>query len=79
MGVGTVLVAEAVHLSLDTGLEGRIGLHSLPQAEAFYRSRCRMTELGQDIEYFDLTYFEFAGQQAIEWLEDRDRYGPKRV
>lgn len=68
MGIGTVLVAEAVHLSLDSGFEGRVGLHSLPQAEAFYKSRCQMTELGQDGQYFDLTYFEFTGQQAIEWL-----------
>jgi hypothetical protein len=68
LGVGTVLIAEAVRLSLDTALEGRIGLHSLPQAEAFYKSRCGMTELGQDLNYFDLTYFEFTQQQAIEWL-----------
>ena len=68
MGIGTVLVAEAVHLSIDTGFEGRIGLHSLPQAEVFYRSRCQMTELGQDVQHFDLTYFEFTSQQAIAWL-----------
>jgi hypothetical protein len=78
MGIGTVLIAEAVHLSLDTGLEGRIGLHSLPQAEAFYKSRCRMTELGQDVEYFDLTYFEFTRQQAVEWLDEiGDRNAPR--
>ena len=70
IGVGTVLIAEAVHLSLDTGLEGRVGLHSLPQAETFYRSRCGMTDLGRDPRYFDLTYFEFAGQQAIRWLAE---------
>ena len=68
VGIGTILVAEAVHISLDAGFEGRVGLHSLPQAEAFYKSRCRMTELGQDRQYFDLTYFEFTSQQAIEWL-----------
>lgn len=68
MGVGTVLIAEAVRLSLDSHLEGRIGLHSLPQAEPFYKSRCRMTELGQDPGYFDLTYFEFTSRQAMDWL-----------
>ena len=35
MGVGTVLIAEAIHLSVDSQLQGRIGLHSLPQAEEF--------------------------------------------
>jgi hypothetical protein len=68
IGVGTVLIAEAIRLSLELGLEGRLGLHSLPQAEGFYRSRCRMTDLGSDSQYFDMTYFEFSGQQAIEWL-----------
>jgi len=68
MGVGTILIAEAVRLSLEMGLSGRIGLHSLPRAEAFYKTRCRMTEFGTDPRYFDLTYFEFIGQQATEWL-----------
>src|SRR5437773_8751001 len=67
MGVGTVLIAEAVRLSLELGLEGRVGLHSLPQAEAFYKIRCGMTEFGADPGYFDLTYFEYNGQQATAW------------
>jgi hypothetical protein len=80
MGIGTALIAEAVHLSSDAGLEGRIGLHSLPQSEAFYKSRCRMKELGQDIQYFDLTYFEFTSEQAIQWLADiGDQYDPKPI
>jgi hypothetical protein len=66
-GVGTVLIAEAVHLSLEMGLAGRVGLHSLPQAEAFY-NRCRMTRIGPDQAYYDLTYFEFTSQQASDWL-----------
>lgn len=37
LGVGTVLLIEAVRMSADAGFEGRVGLHSLPQAEAFYR------------------------------------------
>jgi hypothetical protein len=50
------------------GPEGRVGLHSLPQAEAFYKGRCRMSEFGVDPSYFHLTYFEYTGQQAIEWM-----------
>lgn len=34
-GVGQLLFAAAVNLSLDEGLEGRIGLHALPNAEGF--------------------------------------------
>ncbi len=68
LGVGTVLIAEAVRLSLEMGFNGRIGLHSLPQAEPFYRTRCRMSEFGVDQDYFDLVYFEYTGQQASEWL-----------
>jgi hypothetical protein len=68
MGIGTVLIAEAVRLSLEMGLEGQVGLHSLPQAESFYKNRCRMTEFGADPGYYDLTYFEYTGQQAKDWL-----------
>ena len=68
IGVGTVLIAEAVRLGLEMNLDGRVGLHSLPQAETFYETRCRMTRFSQDAEYFNLTYFEFVGQQATEWL-----------
>jgi hypothetical protein len=67
VGVGTVLIAEAVRLSLEMGFGGQVGLHSLPQAEAFY-TRCRMTRLGPDSSYYDLTYFEYTGQQAADWL-----------
>jgi hypothetical protein len=60
-------MAEAIRLSLEMGLGGRLGLHSLPQAEAFY-IRCRMTRVGLDPHYFDLAYFEHTGQNATEWL-----------
>jgi hypothetical protein len=49
------------------GLGGLIGLHSLPQAEAFY-TRCRMTKVGTDPDYYGLAYFEYVGQQATDWL-----------
>jgi hypothetical protein len=68
LGVGTVLIAEAVRLSLDMGLGGQVGLHSLPQAEEFYATRCKMTQVGVDPAYFDLTYFEHTRQQAADWL-----------
>jgi hypothetical protein len=67
LGVGTVLLADAVRLSTETGHGGRVGLHSLPQAEPFY-ARFRMTRAGPDPDYYDLTYFEYTEQQATDWL-----------
>jgi hypothetical protein len=67
VGVGTVLMAEAVRISAEEGLDGRVGLHSLPQAEAFY-DKCKMTRVGPDPNYFDLTYFEYPSRQGTDWL-----------
>jgi hypothetical protein len=63
VGVGTMLLVEAVRLSYDSGLGGRVGLHSLPQAEPFY-VRSGMSRVGTDPGYYDLTYFEYTEQQA---------------
>lgn len=41
-GVGSTLLTAAVALSEDEGFKGRIGLHSLPQADDFYR-KCGMS------------------------------------
>jgi hypothetical protein len=67
LGVGTVLIVDAIRLSMEMQLGGAVGLHSLPQAERFYTDRCRMTRLGHDPEYFGLTYFELtpAGAMAL--------------
>lgn len=67
LGGGTVLIAEAVRLSLEQGLDGRVGLHSLPQAEPFY-AKIKMTRVGIDEDYYDLAYFEYTASQAAEWL-----------
>ena len=60
-GCGTLLVQEAVSHSVSLGYRGRVGLHSLPQAERFYRDRCGMTDMGIDSnpEHEGLRYFEF--------------------
>jgi GNAT superfamily N-acetyltransferase len=66
-GVGTVMVTAAVELSWDLGYRGRIGLHSLPRAETFYRDTCKMTELGKDAAHQNLTYYEMTNTQAKEF------------
>jgi hypothetical protein len=49
-GVGVFLLGEALRMSVGATAGGRVGLHSLPQAEDFY-SRCEMTRIGPDPNY----------------------------
>lgn len=67
-GVGTALLTAVVALSEDEGFKGRLGLHSLPQADAFYR-KIGMTDLGPDSAYQNLRYFEMTAEQARAFLE----------
>jgi hypothetical protein len=56
-------------LSEEEGFKGRIGLHSLPQADEFYRLR-GMTDLGTDQTNQNLRYFEMTAEQARAFLEE---------
>ena len=67
-GVGTRLIAEAIRISQEDGFGGRVGLHSLVDAVAWYRDICLMTPLGADTSYYDLEYFEYAESVAAERL-----------
>jgi hypothetical protein len=69
-GVGTALMVAAIALSEQEGFRGRIGLHSLPQAESFYRDHCGMIDLGPDATYQNLSYFEMTPDQAKVFLEE---------
>jgi hypothetical protein len=71
-GIGTALVAAAAMLSEDEGFKGRVGLHSLPQADDFYRRRCGMSDLGLDAAYQGLRYFEMTPTQARAFLAEED-------
>jgi hypothetical protein len=62
-GVGSSFVAVAIKLSRDEGFHGRIGLHSLPQSEAFYR-RIGMIDLGPDATKQNLRYLEMTSAAA---------------
>jgi hypothetical protein len=63
-GVGRALVRAAVSLSSERGMRGRIGLHSLPQAEGFYETGCGMFAVGQDPRYNGLMYYELTVELA---------------
>jgi hypothetical protein len=67
-GVGQILLAAAVNLSFDEELDGRIGLHSLPGAETFYRDVIGMTDLGADTHHNGLQYFELSNAQAAKFF-----------
>ena len=67
-GVGSILIRAGIELSADMGFHGRIGLHSLPQANNFYAQTCGMMDLGPDLDYENLRYFEMTPEQAQEFV-----------
>ncbi len=67
-GVGSILIRAAVALSEELEFHGRIGLHSLPQANEFYANTCGMTDLGADPEHDSLRYFEMTPEQAQAFI-----------
>lgn len=62
-GVGRVLIATAIRFSIEQGFGGRIGLHSLPTSQSWYRDTIRLTDCGYD-KAKDMQYFEMTDQQA---------------
>ena len=67
-GVGSILIRAAVALSEELEFHGRIGLHSLPQANGFYADTCGMTDLGADPDYEGLRYFEMTPEDAQAFI-----------
>lgn len=68
-GIGTILIRAAIEVSLAEGFNGRIGLHSLPQSEGFYRDKIGMTDMGTDQSYLDLRYFEMTAEQSVSFIQ----------
>lgn len=67
-GIGSILVGAAVERSIAEEFKGRIGLHALPQAEAFYSTTCGMTDLGPDTAKQGLRYYEMTAAQAEAFI-----------
>ncbi len=63
-GAGLALLVECVRLSLEWGLSGRIGLHSLEQAESFY-VRHGLVRIGHDPDYYDLVRYELTDDSPL--------------
>jgi hypothetical protein len=70
-GVGAALLLYARRRSYTLGYEGRVGLHALPEAEAFYQ-RQNMPDYGRDPEKENLRYFEYGRltQPLSDWGMD---------
>lgn len=64
-GVGTGLLRVLSAISLETGCEGRLGLHSLPQAETFYDQWMTGVNFPGEGE----RYYEMSREQAIRIME----------
>ena len=73
-GVGKILMFSAISVSVDEGFGGRVGLHSLPQAEGWY-SDFGLSDLGCDQSKEGLRYFELSEAKVSEFLrQDGERY-----
>ncbi|WP_216359951.1 hypothetical protein [Pseudomonas ogarae] len=68
-GVGSTLIAAAIMQSFEEDFRGRIGLHSIQQAETWYRTKCGMTDLGSDPHNDGLRYFEMTTEQAHAFIQ----------
>jgi hypothetical protein len=69
LGVGVRLLEAAIEFSGDEGFGGRVGLHSLPQSDEFYRKY--MTDLGADSGHSQgLRYFEMSAEQVRYFREE---------
>jgi len=67
--IGSVLLEVAVYKSIECGCEGRLVLHSLKEAEHFYRKR-GMIEIGVDSTHpREFTRFELSTEGARKLLE----------
>lgn len=68
--VGSRLVEAAVRESIAQGFKGRLGLHSLPTSEGFYKDSCGMTPVERDDFKQDLLWMEYTPEQAKRFLSE---------
>lgn len=66
-GVGTALFTLAVERSVSLEYKGRVGLHSLPRVEKFYK-QIGMIDFGINANKQNFKYFELSTDRAIEIL-----------
>jgi hypothetical protein len=72
--VGRLLVGMAIRLSRELGSNGRIGWHSKPRAEKWYRDRFPgIWAGGPDVEEDGLLYFEVSQSVADAYMAGIDQ------
>lgn len=72
-GIGLRLFEASVLYSIDEGFKGRVGLHSLPQSEWFYRDVCCLTCVIQtDPMVENLPYYEMSSEHAMAFIAGRE-------
>lgn len=64
LGAGTALFRIAQDISEALDMDSAIGLHALPNPEAFYR-KIGMEEFRRDPEHENLRYYELWGELGI--------------
>ena len=69
IGCGSILINAAIQQSINEGYKGRVGLHSLPQANGFYANICGMVDMTPDAKYQNLRYFELDPDGAQRFIE----------
>lgn len=74
-GCGRQLIDLGVRLSDVLGMNGRLGLHALPQARPFYE-RCGFEDLGPDPACQNLSYHEMSAQAADRFLQQKGAAEP---
>ena len=74
-GIGSVLFHVAIEVSFEEGMEGKIGLHSLPSASSWYSEKMGMKNQGIDQSESNLEYFELAKEKAFELKQQREKNG----
>lgn len=68
-GLGRLLMRTSVRLSEVLGHEGRIGLHSKPDTESFYRDKLGIQDFGREVvEDGEWVYFEATPEVARRML-----------
>ena len=67
LGVGTNLIVTCARFSIISGTEGRVGLHSLPQAMGFYE-RLGFENMGEDMDHEGLCYMELSPERALNLI-----------
>jgi hypothetical protein len=67
--IGSVFFNYAVQISMEEGMNGRVGLHALPNAISWYRDKLELVAFGKDISYHNLEYFELSEERAQKMLE----------